>query len=238
MVMSLSDGVPCEEVSKHLVTTLYGAPGIGKTILGARTANKTALFTNERSHVSLSQFPEISKTVTIFHVKTFDQLTKYLQELYSEPHDFDHAMIDTLDGFVKMKLREQREKIGFKRGHEDISSLEDYNLLNNHMESFFETLCRLPVSVTVTSHERIPDDKSYAKGDRILRPSIPFRVFESLNGYANIVGYVHMMRIKDELTRVISTQPNDEHAAKNHLLLNPLTGDDKFVKTVREWKGI
>lgn len=234
----LDDGVPCEEVPKHLVTVLYGVPGVGKTIMAARTANKTALFTNERSHVSLSQFPEISNTVKIYRVDSFDQLTKYVSELYSTDHGFDHAMIDTLDGIVKMKLREQRRKVAFKRGHDDISSLEDYNLLNNHMESFFETLTRIPISVTLTSHDRIPDDKSYAKGDRVVRPSIPFRVFESLNGYANVVGYVQMQKINGELTRVVSTQSNDEHAAKNHLLLKPLTTDDKFVEVIRSWKGI
>lgn len=234
----LDAAVPVDEVPKYLITTLYGPPGVGKTILAARTANKTVLLTDERAAVSLSQFPEIAATVDVIQLTSFDQATSILKEIYKGDHGYDHLMIDTFDGFIQMKLTEQRRLVTFKRGHEDINSLEDYNLLNNHMAGFIKRLAKLPLSVTITSHDRIPDQMSYGKGDRLLRPNIPFRVFETLNGYTNVVGYMAMRKKDGELIRTVALQANDEFSAKNHLKMPPLVTDDTFVQTVRNWKGI
>jgi hypothetical protein len=229
---------PVGDVPKHLITCLYSAPGVGKTITLARTANRTLLITDERAAVSLSEFPEIAATVDIIPLVSFANLNGIIRELYNGGHDYDHFMIDTFDAVVRMKLEEQRKKVEFKRGHADINSLEDYNLLNNHMFSMIANLAKLPLSVSVTSHDRIPDEKSYIKGDRLLRPSIPFRVFECLNGYVNVVGYMQMKKINGELRRAINLQASDEFEAKSHLRMAPLVSDETFVTGIREWKGI
>jgi hypothetical protein len=236
----LDEAEDVHEVPKHLFTVLYGAPGVGKTIAAARTANKSLIFAGEKSFVSLSQFPEIqAKSI---QSKGFAHCTKLIAELYENPQDYDHFIIDTVDDLVRRKLKDQRAKVQFKRGHEDISSLEDYNLLNNHMAELISRLAMLPISVSVISHDRIPDPQAYGKGDRLLRPSLPFKVFESLNGYANVVGYMQMKKVKAnntvEYRRVISVQSTDEYSAKNHLKLPANVTDDTFVKTVRNWKGI
>ena len=245
----LNEAEDIHEVPKHLFTALYGPPGVGKTIALARTANNTLIYAGEKSYVSLSQFPEIQARG--IPSTGYDKLTKLIADLYNNPdHGYDHFMIDTFDDLIRRKLKDQRQKIKFKR-HEatdDISSLEDYNLLNNHMADLIARLAMLPISVSVISHDRMPDPQAYGKGDRLLRPSIPFKVFESLNGYANVVGYMHMKKIKvkdtqgketTELRRVIAVQGNDEYEAKNHLKLKaPIVTDDTFVETVRNWKGI
>ena len=227
---------PVGEIPKHLITALYSAPGVGKTIMAARTANKTILITDERSHVSLSQFPELD--VDVITVTKYAEVTATVAELYNGNHPYDHFMIDTFDGIIRMKLKEQRKTVSFNRGHDDINSLEDYNLLNNHMFDLISRLAMLPISVTVTSHDRIPDEKSYVKGDRLLRPSIPFRVFECLNGYANVVGYMQAKKRGDAIIRTVSVQANDAYEAKNHLKMPPVVTDDTFVETIRNWKGI
>lgn len=230
----LDEATPVGDVPKHLISVLYGPPGTGKTIALARTAVKTLLLTDERAHVSLSQFPELQATVKVITYKDYGHVTGILRELYQGGHDYDHLQIDTFDGLIRKKLKEQREKVAFNRGHADINSLEDYNLLNNHMFDFIGRLAKLPLSVSLTSHDRIPDEKSFVKGDRLLRPSIPFRIFECLNGYANVVGYMQIGREG----RVISLQANREHEAKNHLRMAPIVSDETFVQTIRNWKGI
>jgi phage nucleotide-binding protein len=232
----LDEAVPVASIPKHLMSVLYGPPGVGKTIAAARTSNKTVLLTDEKSYVSLSNFPELD--VSVIPLKDYSQATRIVAELYKGEHEFDHLMIDTFDGLIRKKLKEQREKVSFNRGHQDINSLEDYNLLNNHMFDFISRLTMLPLSVTLISHDRIPDQQSYVKGDRLLRPSIPFRVFECLNGYANVVGYMSMRKHEGKLIRTIALQANDEFEAKNHLKMGALVSDDNFVDTIRNWKGI
>lgn len=234
----LDEAVPVSAVPKHLIMVLWGAPGVGKTILGARTANRTLVVTDEYASVSLSQFPEFRDTVDIIRIKSYDHFNGIAKELYQGKHEYDHLMIDTFDGVVRMKLKEQRQKVDFKRGHKDINSLEDFNLLNNHMFQLISNITQLPMSVTFTSHDRIPDQQSYVKGDRLLRPSIPFRVFECLNGYANVVGYMSMRKKDGKLIRTVAIQANDEYTAKNHLMMSPVVTDDVFVETIRNWKGI
>lgn len=241
--MSILDtATDIHEVPKHLFTVLYGPPGVGKTIAAARTANNSLIYVGEKSSVSLSQFPDIrAKQIPS---QGYDYLTKLIAELYNDHQDYDHFMIDTLDDLVRRKLTDQRRKVQFKRGHPDISSLEDYNLLNNHMADLFARLALLPISVTVISHDRIPDPQAYGKGDRLLRPSLPFKVVESLNGYANVVGYMQIQKAKvsgedkSQLKRIIALQATDVYTAKNHLKLGPLVTDDTFVSTIRNWKGI
>ena len=234
----LEEAKSVEDIDKHLFSVFYSAPGVGKTVLTSRLANKTLLVTDEKAHVSLSQFPDLAKTVDVITLRNYDHLTGIVAELYKGDHEYDQFAIDTFDGVVRMKLREQRKKVDFKRGHADINSLEDYNLLNNHMFDLIGRLAKLPLSVTVTSHDRIPDQQSYIKGDRLLRPSIPFRIFECLNGYANVVGYMSMVKRDGNLIRAVALQANDEYEAKNHLKMKPLVSDDNFVETVRNWKGI
>lgn len=242
----LDEAKSVDDVPKHLISVLWGPAGVGKTIAAVRTANKSLIITDEKAAVSISQFPELAETVKVIQFKTYDHLTGVIRELAQGGHDYDHFMIDTFDGVIRKKLKEQREKIDFTRHKQtnDINSLEDYNLLNNHMADLIGRLAVLPISVTLTSHDRIPNPESYGKGDRLLRPSIPFRVFETLNGYANVVGYMHMRKIKvqgeekPQLRRVIAMQANDEYEAKNHLKLPALVTDETFVKTVRDWKGI
>lgn len=234
----LDEATSVAEVPKHLFSVIWGPPGVGKTILSARTANKTLILTDEKAAVSLSQFPEFADTVKVIRLKDYAHATAIISELYKGDHDYDHFMIDTFDGLIRKKLKEQRKKVQFNRGHEDINSLEDYNLLNNHMFDFIGRLAMLPISVTLTSHDRIPDEKSYGKGDRLLRPSIPFRVFECLNGYANVVGYMSMRKHEGKLIRTIALQANDVYEAKNHLKLGPLISDEKYIEAVRNWKGI
>jgi AAA domain len=237
----LDEAEDVAELSKNIFITLYGPPGVGKTITLAKTANYTLVLTDEKSHVSLSNFPEIrAKVITI---KSFDHLNGIIKELWEESDSipYDHLQIDTMDGIVRSKLAEQRRKVKFTRHSEtnDINSLEDYNLLNNHMFQLIGRLAKLPMSVSVTSHDRIPDPKQYGKGDRLVRPSIPFRIYECLNGYTNVLGYMTAKTDRNGKTvRSISLDSTDEFTAKSHLLVSGRVSAEEFIQAVRNWKGI
>jgi hypothetical protein len=137
-----------------------------------------------------------------------------------------------------MKLGEQLKKVNFNRKHPDVNSLEDYQLLREHMKGPIKHLTELDISVTFIAHERIPEPEGYSRGDRHTRPNVPFRVFQLLNGYTNLTAYMHKVKKDGDLIRALRTESSDSHIAKTHIPMSPLVSDTKFIETIRNWKGI
>jgi hypothetical protein len=227
-----------ESIPKELITVLYGPPGIGKTICACRLGKRNLLLTSEKSHVSISNFPELVKTTRVEVYKSFSGLNSFLRKVFNGDIDPDHVIIDTYTDTCEMKLKEQSQANIFNSKHPDINSLEDYQLLKEHMKPFIKKLTKLSVSVTLIAYDRVPNAQDYGKGDTLTRPDVPFRVFQIVNSFANVVGYMHKVRTKSGKTeRVILTSSSDTHVAKSHLIMPDLVSDDQFVKTITDWKS-
>jgi len=236
--MSIDDIVGIDDIPKSLVTVLYGPEGVGKTILSAQLGNDNIIVATERSNVSLSNFPEYAKKTRILKLANFDRFTRLISQLSRGEVVCDHLIIDTFPGLCDMKLGEQLKKVNFNRKHPDVNSLEDYQLLREHMKGPIKHLTELDISVTFIAHERIPEPEGYARGDRHTRPNVPFRVFQLLNGYTNLTAYMHKVKKDGDLIRALRTESSDSHIAKTHIPMSPLVSDTKFIETIRNWKGI
>jgi hypothetical protein len=236
----MDDIVGIDEIPKNLITVLYGPEGIGKTILSAHLGNNNLFVTTERSNVSLSNFPELTAKSRVLKLKTFDRFTKLISQLNRGEVECDHLIIDTFPGLCDLKLGEQLKKVTeFNRAHPDINSLQDYQLLLEHMKGPVKHLVNLDISITFIAHERVPDPEQYAKGDRLTRPNVPFRVFQLLNGYTNLTAYMHKVNHKEHgLIRVLRTESSTSHVAKSHIPMTPVVSDTKFIEVIRSWKGI
>lgn len=229
------DIVGVDDIPKHPIINLYGPEGCGKTILSASLGDNNLIVTTERSTVSLSNFPELKKKTRVLRLKSFDRFTKLLQELYNGDVVVDHVIIDTFPGLTDLKLQEQLRRVSFNRKHPDVNSLEDYQLLREHMKTPLRQIAKLDISFTFISHDRVPDEASYEKGDRLVRPNVPFRVHQLLNGYANLTAYMH----KGKDGRMLLTDSSRTHIAKSHIPMDSATvSDKKFISTIRTWKGI
>jgi hypothetical protein len=229
-----------EDIPKNLITVLYGPEGIGKTILAASLGDNNLFVTTERSQVSLSNFPDLAAKSRILKLKTFDRFTKLISQLTKGEVVADHVIIDTFPGLCDMKLEEQLRKVDFNRKHKDVNSLEDYQLLREHMKGPIKHLVNLDgISVTFIAHERIPEPEQYAKGDRLARPNVPFKVFQLLNGYTNLTAYMHRVNSKEHgPIRALQTESTQSHVAKTHIPMSALISDKKFIEVIRNWKGI
>lgn len=235
----IDDIVDVDDLPKHLVSVIYGPEGVGKTILTASLGEKNLIVATERSSVSLSNFPELKKKTQVLRLKTFDRFTKLIAQIHSGDVETDHVIIDTFPGLCEMKLSEQLRKVQFNRKHPDVNSLEDYQLLKEHMKGPLKQLTALDVSVTFIAHTRIPQPDQYGKGDRLTRPDVPFQVFQLANGYANLTAYMHKARNKDkELIRALLTESDDTFVAKSHIPMSSIVSDVKFIEVIRNWKGI
>lgn len=227
-----------DDIPKKPITVIYGAQGVGKTVAAARLSDDNLIVATERSHVSLSNFPELSGKTRVLKCGSFGRATKLLGQIAKGEVSCEHVIFDTFPGLVDIKLKEQLTKVTFNREYPDINSLQDYQLLREHMKPFIRNLTALDVSATFICHDRIPDSNAYEKGDRLTRPNVPFRVFELLNGYTNITAYMFKMKDGDSERRVLRTETSKEFVAKTHIPMKPVVTDDTFVETIRNWKGI
>lgn len=235
MASPVDDIVSVDDVPKHLITNLYGPEGVGKTILASRLGDNNLIVATERSNVSLSNFPELRGKTRILKLKTFDRFTALLRQLYNGEVEADHVIVDTFPALVDLKLGEQLQKVQFNRKHPDVNSLEDFQLLKEHFKTPLRQVAKLDISFTFISHDRVPDEKSYEKGDKLIRPNVPFAVHRLLNGYTNITAYMH--RGKDG--RALLLESSRTHVAKTHIDMgSAVVSDDKFVEVIRNWKGI
>lgn len=229
------DIVDVDDIPRNPIINLYGPEGCGKTILATSLSDDNLIVATERSNVSLSNFPELKAKTRILRVRTFDRVTKLLQQLYNGDVVAEHVIFDTFPGLTDLKLQEQLKKVDFNRKHPDVSSIEDYQLLREHMKTPLRQISKLDISFTFISHDKVPDEASYEKGDRLVRPSIPFGVHRLLNGYANLTAYMY----KSKEGRTLLTESSRTHVAKTHIPMgSPTVSDEKFISIIRTWKGI
>jgi hypothetical protein len=237
--MTVDDIVEIDEIPNHLVMMVYGPEGIGKTILTAACGDNNLFVTTERSSVSLSNFPELKKKSRVLKLKTFDRFTKLIAQLANGEVVADQVIIDTFPGLCDLKLSEQLRKVNFNRKHPDVNSLEDYQLLKEHMKGPLKQLTALDMSVTFIAHERIPQADQYIKGDRLTRPNVPFEVFRLANGYSNLTAHMQKVRSKEKgLIRALQVEADDSYVAKTHIPMSSVISDEKFIEVIRNWKGI
>lgn len=229
------DIVGVDDVPRELITNLYGPEGCGKTILAAQLGDNNLFVATERSTVSLSNFPELKKKSRILKLRTFDRFTKLIAQLANGEVVADHVIVDTFPALVDLKLSEQLKKVQFNRKHPDVNSLEDYQLLKEHFKGPLRQIARLDISFTFISHDRVPDEASYEKGDKLIRPNVPFQVHRLLNGYTNLTAYM----FKGKEGRTLLTESSRTHIAKSHIPMGSATvSDEKFIQVIRNWKGI
>jgi len=236
----VDDIIEIDDIPNHLVTVVYGPAGVGKSILAASLGDNNLFVTTERSNVSLSSFPELKKKTRILKLKRFERFTKLIAQLHNGEVVCDHLVIDTFPGLVEMKLSEQLQKVQFNRKHPDVNSLEDFQLLKEHMKGPIKQLAALDISITFIAHVRIPEPEQYIKGDRYTRPDVPFKVFELLNGYTNLTAYMHKVKNKEgKLIRALLVEGDDTFVAKSHIPMPASrVSDNTFIETIRTWKGI
>lgn len=235
----IDDIVEVGDIPKHPIITLYGPEGVGKTILASKLSDNNLIVATERSVVSLSNFPELANKTRILRLKTFDRFTKLIAQIYNGEVEADHLIIDTIPGITNLKLGEQLRKVNFNRKHPDVNSLEDYQLLKEHMKPVFTRLAMLDISVTFIAHMRIPQPDQFGKGDKLVRPDVPFEVFRLMNGITNLTAYMQKVNSKEKgLLRVLQVESDDTYVAKTHIPMNPRVTDEDFVEIIRNWKGI
>ncbi len=104
--MSMLAGVTRGKIKRAKFIIVYGVDGVGKTSLAADAPNPVFLGAEKGTdQLDVNRFPQPKKWVDV---------TKAVQELLTQPHDFKTLVVDTLDWLEPLVWQDVCERSGVK----------------------------------------------------------------------------------------------------------------------------
>lgn len=213
---------PASAVIKFFNFMVYGDWGTGKTMLLGTAqdhpATSPALVLDiEAGSSTLRHRPDVD----VVRVSSVKQLMEQYKELEEDaaggnPH-YKFLGIDSLTELQKLDMSDIMRGV-VKRDSErdpDVPSMREWGKGANHMRQIVRAFRDLPYNVAFTALvARDQDDQS---GAVKYGPDLPGKLKGQIPGFLDVVGYLHTVTEKDEITRRLLVQPTQKYAAKDRL---------------------
>lgn len=238
---------------------IYGAPGVGKTVLGVSIGlalgERLLYIPTEPGDESLADWPELRARTTTLEYGGINMLGE-LVTAYRDGEFSDHPsiMIDTFDELVEIMLddlvtgykpskdtrpvAEPRAGTGLRRI--EVAGTDDYRFLRDGLRPAIRDLCRLPVNLILTSHVREPtwadENKKKMLGTPLppMRPDLPAQTFKLISKNVGLMG--HMTRRGEKRTVSFRTDTNKEEAkSRIKELDNQIINADTLPAIIKQW---
>ena len=236
------------DMPRRLFTVLYGNPNVGKTVLTAKMTEETGslvILTAESGHRALNDFPELAKKTEVIPVESIRDFDDIFYEI-SKGWEIGglpvkHFAIDSFAGVQEFFINEAMDPnnpdgIKLTRANPTLPVLGDYNNSLRVWTDIFGRLAKQDmVDVTICAHVQFPQEKKNVIYP-IPRPAMTDKVYNALNGQANIIGY--LQRTTDGQRFLTVRTKANEFAAKSQLSSMPdAVSDDNFLKVINEWRA-
>lgn len=218
--------------------TIYGNPGVGKTVAAAQIAPKSVFLTDENGWMVLREnHPELYKRIIPMRYEGLNSFGKAIRTIKEEPDAGQYQLVvDTLTGMQRKKIDEvmSDEKIEIERKHKDIPALQDYLLSQRLWTPLISAFATCGVNVTVLTHLRLLPDKP-RPGDTV-RPDLTDAVFKVVNAHSNVVAY--MSKDTSGTKRMFTTQGSARLTAKDQTSPEAKDiPDDVFIQRILKSRG-
>jgi hypothetical protein len=245
------------EDNEKIFMVLFGAPGVGKTVLSQKIGGKTLIMTEESGHRALRAWPEFEGMYQPWVFEDIRDIDKILAMRKAGKIEFDTLVFDTFTGIQKYVLKQHMtpsypDYLNTKRNHKDVPSLQDYLLSEQTWTPVLQKLAtQNQFNVILNCHVRLPnpDPEKRVPGDKV-RPQLPDAVYQVANGKANLVVYMDTVGGDEKpgnkkvglgertpIQRYVSTVATNKVAGKSQIKdLPPAMFDDDFVKAVLKWQ--
>ena len=237
MAISLSSIVTGSRVKPPKVV-LYGVGGIGKTTWAAGAPNPIFLFTEEGQGIlDLPRFELRAKDPVL---KTWQDLIACLDSLYTEKHDYNTVVLDTLD-FAEPLLwqytatkhgKEDIEAFGYGKGY--VYAVDEARILTQRLDALRNDRNMAVICICHSETKRFesPEAESYDRYKLRLHDRLANYIHDWSDAllFANYKAHI----VKDKETfnrerkravgvgeRVIYTQERPAYWAKNRYGLPP-----------------
>ena len=203
---------------------VYGAPGVGKTVLAA-TANEHPLMKGviyadvDGGLISIASREGILKT-PIKSLADLEELQGMLARGADELKGINTLVIDSGTELLDNYLREIAKREAGKNSSRDMdkNQIEDYGESTAKLNRIFRWCRDLPLHVIMTCHEKVErkviDTRKKSKHDAqvlAIRPKLTDKLGTSAMGCFDYVWYMY---ISEDGERCLMTQPNSVVQAK------------------------
>jgi hypothetical protein len=246
-----------KDQTEKLFMVLFGAPGVGKTVLSQKIGGKTLIITDEAGHKALRTWPEFDGLYEVWVYEDIRDIDALIAQRKAGKLKFDTMIFDTFTGIQKFTLKQHMTPgyhnfLTTNRNHPNVPALQDYLLSEQLWTPVLQKLAvQTDFNVILNCHVRLPDSDPAKRtpGDKV-RPSLPDAVYQVANGKANLVVYMDTMGGDEKsskqvglgertpISRFVSTVATNKVAGKNQIRgLPPVMTDDDFVKAVLQWQG-
>lgn len=239
--MSLAEiaGLPIEKVSQktpYFNALIYGESGSGKTRLAGSAddvpAMRRVLFIDvEGGTLTLRDtYPDVET----IRVKSWLELQRVYDFLYTGQHDFTTLVVDSLtevqkmsmDGVMRKLIEEHEERDA------DVPGIREWNINLEQTRKFVRAFRDLPVNTIFTA--LVQSDKNARTGATKRKPSLSGKVKDEVAGFLDIVVYLYTKEIDQENVRVLLCAQTEDTVAKDRSNALPLTITNPTMSSIWE----
>ena len=226
-------GLKVESVSERaqfINLIVYGESGVGKTrFAGSATVVPDlapVLFIDvEGGELTLAHsYPQAE----VVRVQTWQQMQDIYDEVYRGDSGYKTIVIDSLTELQKFNMYGIMDELLIAEPNRDpdIPGMREWGKSTEQIRRFVRAYRDLPVNTIFTALTK--GERNARTGVTTLRPSLSGKLAGEVPGFVDIVLYMYVKRVEDQILRLLSSTSTDEIVAKDRSgKLPPVFGKDE-----------
>lgn len=207
---------PPDKLIPYLNLLVYGAPGVGKTVLSGTAEDSLAtkpviFFDVEGGTTSLRK----RKGLDVIRIRSIEDLVKHHNTLKTENEGYyKTCVIDSLTELQKLDMQDIMRELVSRRPDlsPDVPSQREWGISGEHMRRIVRAFRDLEMNTIFTCLSVIDKDDS---GTVSYSPSLPGKLKMEVSGFVDVVGYLMTAVENEETIRRIQFAPTRKVIAKD-----------------------
>jgi phage nucleotide-binding protein len=209
------------EARQHVNMLIYGNSGVGKTQLAGSadavpSMRKVLVIDVEGGTMTLGHsYPDVD----VVRVKDWNAIAELYDHLLAGNHDYNTVIIDSLTeaqkfnmGAVMAKRIMEREERGESQDP-DVPDMRAWGKNIEQIRKFVRAFRDLEMNVIFTA--LVKEDKNQRSGLIERKPYLSGKLAGEVAAFLDIVVYMYMKTVDDEVKRVLLSMATDEYVAKD-----------------------
>ena len=228
---------PVVEDTKYFNMLVYGASGVGKTVLAGSSVevpelNPVIFLDIEGGTLSLrDRYPNVRKV----RIASWDDLVEAYVALREGKIECGTLVLDSLTELQNFGMEEIMSRAVMKAQEEgeerdpDLPGIGEHGKSTERMRKIIRRFRDLPMNTIFTSLDRTDVDK---KGRKSIKPLLSPKLADQVAGFLDVVVYMYKVEDDGQIKRVICTMATDEVTAKDRTDRLPPVMEDPTMSAI------